>query len=198
MPPADSPADSLAPDYFDGVYAHADDPWSFETSAYEHAKYDDTLAALPRATYSHALEVGCSIGVLTARLAARCESLLSLDVAERALEQARARCADLPHVTFERRNLPGEFPDAAFDLILLSEVGYYWSTTDLRRTLNLCRNALTPDGHLLLVHWTPYVDDYPLTGDAVHQAALAHEGFRHLHGHRMETYRLDVFARDDA
>ncbi len=193
MPPADDA--SLSPEYFDGVYAHADDPWSFATSAYEHAKYTDTLAALPSPTYDRALEVGCSIGVLTRRLAERCGLLLSLDVAERALEQARERCADLPHVTFERRRLPGEFPDGAFDLIVLSEVGYYWSIGDLNRTLGLCHDRLTPSGHLLLVHWTPHVDDYPLTGDQVHEAALSHDGFRLLHGHRKETYRLDLFER---
>jgi SAM-dependent methyltransferase len=195
MPPAES--DSLPPDYFDAVYAHADDPWSFETSAYEHAKYADTLAALSCPRYDHALEVGCSIGVLTRRLAERCDQLLSLDVAERALEQARARCADQPHVQFERRQLPADFPAGSFDLIVLSEVGYYWSLADLNRTLDRCTAQLRPGGHLLLVHWTPHVDDYPLEGEQVHQAAHARDGagLRHVHGHRKPTYLLDLFER---
>jgi SAM-dependent methyltransferase len=200
MPPTDEQG-SLGPDYFDAVYAWSDDPWSFETSAYEHAKYADTLAALPRPRYASALEVGCSIGVLTRMLAGRCERLQSVDVAERALERARARCADLPHVRFERRVLPDAFPFATFDLVVLSEVGYYWSPTDLRRTLDLCAEGLTPGGDLLLVHWTPPVDDYPLTGDQVHEIALGHPGFRHAHGHRRPQYRLDLLTRlehDDA
>ncbi len=195
MPPADAPAGSLPSDYFDRVYAHADDPWSFATSAYEHAKYDDTLAALPRERYPSALEIGCSIGVLTERLAAKCDALLSLDVADRALVQAKVRCSGLPHVRFERRNLPAEFPGDSFDLIVLSEVGYYWSREDLERTLTLCYRHLEPGGHLLLVHWTPYVDDYPLTGDEVHEAALARGDFAHLEGHRKPTYRLDLFEK---
>ncbi len=54
-------ARSLPPSYFDERYAKNLDPWDFETSDYERAKYVATLDALPRARYSSALEVGCSI-----------------------------------------------------------------------------------------------------------------------------------------
>ena len=119
--------ESLPPSYFDRVYADDPDPWSFETSTYENEKYAVTLAELPRARYHSAFEIGCSIGVLTEQLAARCDALLSVDVAERALEQARTRCADLPHVRCDVLRVPEAFPDALFDLIVVSEVGYYWS-----------------------------------------------------------------------
>ena len=42
------------------------DPWEFETSEYEAAKYDATIAALEGRRYATGLEIGCSIGVLTA------------------------------------------------------------------------------------------------------------------------------------
>jgi SAM-dependent methyltransferase len=208
MPEAHRSA-SLSDDYFDGVYAHADDPWSFETSRYEHAKYTDTLRSLPRETYANALEVGCSIGVLTERLAERCERLLSVDVAEAALAKARERCAHLPHVRFERRRLPETFPSGSgagalaepFDLILLSEVGYYWSEEDLREVLRLCAERLVEGGHLLLVHWTPYVEDYPLRGARVHEIAAEvseRSGLAHQHGHEAPTYLLDLYQRSTA
>ncbi|MDO4263925.1 MAG: methyltransferase, partial [Deinococcus sp.] len=60
---------------------------------------------------------------------------------------------------------------------------------------------LEPGGTLLLVHWTPLVHDYPQTGDAVHEAALARvgRGLAHLHaerhGNAEQGYRLDVFQR---
>ena len=79
------------------------DPWRFATSDYERAKYEATLAALPHEIYRDVLEIGCSIGVLTRQLAPRCEKLLALDVAAKALDQARARCADLAHVAFRAR-----------------------------------------------------------------------------------------------
>ena len=64
-------------DRFEGMYADRPDPWGFETSAYEQAKYDATIAALGPAATPRALEIGCSIGVLSERLAARCDALLA-------------------------------------------------------------------------------------------------------------------------
>lgn len=192
--------------YFEDVYAASDDPWQFETSPYEAAKYARTLAALPRDHYGRALEVGCSIGVLTARLAVRADALLSVDVNEKALGRARARLAAQPEgarVTFARRRLPEDLAalGGPFDLVVLSEVLYYLSPEDLERTLDGLLERLAPGGTLLLVHWTPHVHDYPQTGDAVHEAALRRvgAGLRHVHAERhgdgRQGYRLDVLER---
>ncbi len=193
----DSSPESLPQVYFDDMYELHLDPWNFESSPYEAAKYARTLAALPNATYGSGLEVGCSVGVLSALLAGRCRHLLALDVSERALERARARCRSLPHITFERRSMPQDFPEGRFDLIVLSEVLYYLSPADLTATLARCVRALEPAGHLIAVHWTPVVHDYPQTGDEVHAALFVTPGLRHLHGERHEQYRLDVFVRED-
>ncbi len=194
---AEPPDASLPPEYFEAIYDAHDDPWQFETSAYEAAKYDATLAALPRLRYQAGFEIGCSIGVLTARLAARCDALLSVDVSARALRRARARCADLPQVRFARLRVPQEYPDQSFDLTLVSEVGYYWSQADLVAARDAIVAHLLPGGHLLLVHWTPPVHDYPLTGDAVHEAfmARAEPELGHIGGERGDRYRLDLFIR---
>ena len=175
--PPSSPS-SLPPSYFDEVYRRNPDPWAFATSPYEASKYAATLDALPKSTYPEAFEAGCSIGVLTEKLARRCGHLLSVDVSEAALQQARERCAELENVRFERCHLPAEFPPARFDLILVSEVGYYLSVPDLLRLRERCINQLTAGGHLLLVHWTPVVHDYPLTGDYVHETFLERVGRR--------------------
>ena len=77
------------------------DPWKFATSAYERGKYTLTLNAMPNSRYRSALEVGCSIGVLTRSLASRCDAVVAIDAAQTALVEARRRCADLPGVRFE-------------------------------------------------------------------------------------------------
>jgi SAM-dependent methyltransferase len=198
MPPHNpAPDASTPPEYFARLYAEDDDPWRFETSEYERRKYAATLAALPRPRYRNALEIGCSIGVLTAQLAPRCDALLAIDVVERALARARARCRAWPHVAFRRMHLPAEYPAGSFDLVLLSEVGYYWSERDLALGRERIIAGLAPGGHLLLVHWTEPSPDYPLTGDRVHQKFLDRPGdlLRHLGGQRADTYRLDLFAR---
>ncbi len=88
----------MAPAYFDRLYQQSADPWSFETSAYEAAKYRDTLDSLPRATYR-------------------------------------------------------------------------------------------------LVHHTPSVPDYPLTGDQVHALWLARPEWTLVESRRREGYRLDLLER---
>ncbi|WP_324678362.1 class I SAM-dependent DNA methyltransferase [Hymenobacter sp. GOD-10R] len=191
---------TLPPTYFEQVYQANADPWQFETSPYEREKYATTLAALPRPSYAHAFEVGCSLGVLTEKLAARCAQLLSIDVALEPLARAKARCANLPQVTFQQMFLPQEFPaQHNFDLVLLSEVGYYWNLADLGRVADGLLARMVPGAHLLLVHWTPVVHDYPLTGDEVHEFFLNRatpEGpLQHLHGERYEQYRLDLLEK---
>ncbi len=182
---------------FERQYERDADPWGYESNAYERAKYDATLAALPRARYGSALEIGCSIGVLTAQLAPRCDHLVAIDFAATALTRARTRLAQQPQVEFRRLTLPDEYPPERFDLTLLSEVGYYWSWPDLRAAKERMIAGLTSGGHLLLVHWTPPIDDAPLNGDEVHEEFLHRNGnlLDHLGGQRLETYRIDLFAR---
>ncbi|MEC4985742.1 MAG: SAM-dependent methyltransferase [Oscillatoria sp. PMC 1068.18] len=188
---------SLPPEYFEKMYRENPDPWNFETSEYEAKKYQATLAALPKTFYHNALEIGGSIGVLTAMLAPLCQNLLSLDVSETAQKKAIQRCQNLPQVRFQIMRFPETYPAAIFDLILVSEVGYYWGDADLVKSQQLILEHLQLGGHLLLVHWTPYVADYPLTGDRVHDSFLKlnPEKLRHLKGRREDKYRLDLFER---
>ena len=186
---------TVPPSFFDELYAQKSDPWDFETSAYEAGKYEETVAALPRGRYSRALEIGCSIGVLTARLSQKCESLIGLDVSEQALAKARARCEKLPGVRFERRMVPNEFPAGAFDLVVVSEVGYYWSDEDFDRVKSLVAEHQATGSHLILVHWLPFVEEHNRSGDAVHEAWLGDPRWKALHGTRREKYRLDLLER---
>ncbi len=191
---------SLPSTYFDDVYAASDDPWSFETSAYEAEKYRITIDALGARRFARAFEIGCSIGVFTALLAPRCDALLAVDVSEAALMQARRRCAELPQVLCKHMAVPDDFPDKPFDLVTTCEVAYYWSRADLDRSAALIETTLVPGGWWLLVHWTPEVADYPLGGDEVHDIVLARSrradaAIRHVAGSRHERYRLDLFER---
>lgn len=193
------PDASLPTTYFDDVYRANGDPWAFGTSPYERAKYGATIAALPKGRYTNAFEIGCSIGVLSELLAQRCDRLLSVDASELPLEAARKRLVPYPQVTVRQMSLPHAFPDGSFDLIVLSEVGYYFVLDDLKQVRQQLLDHLTTGGHLLLVHWTPVVPDYPLTGDQVHEQFLEIAGagkpLTHLFNQRADTYRLDLFQK---
>jgi predicted TPR repeat methyltransferase len=187
---------SLPAGYFEAIYQRDADPWGFASSDYEREKYAATLQALPRVSYRHGLEIGCSIGVLTSQLAARCERLLAIDAVEAALNQARERCGGDPGVTFQRMEVPSRLPDGSFDLLVLSEVAYYWDVGDLMLMAGFAEGAIEAGGDIILVHWTGETD-YPLTGDEAAQrfiAAVA-PSTQVVHQSRAELYRLDVLRR---
>ena len=189
---------SIAPSYFERLFQTEADPWGFETSPYEASKYAATIGALPRARYRSAFEVGCANGVLTQRLAERCDHVLAVDVADAALQRARARCAGLD-VEVRRMVVPDEWPAAVdggaqFDLVVVSEVGYYLAPPALARLRERCDRSVGTGGHLVLVHWTGETD-YPLSGDDVHDAFLAAPAWRSIRAGRTADYRLDVLER---
>ncbi len=184
-------ARSLEAGYFDKLYAANPDPWRMETSAYEAVKYGATLAALPRARYAHAIEIGCSVGVLTARLAARCDDLLGIDVAQAALDRAALRCRGLP-VRFELSTLPETSPTGRFDLIVLSEVLYYFDPAGVGRLAAAVKNMAAPLADILLVHWLGETPDYPLTGEEAVAAFEAAGSWQIMQRAGTLDYRLDL------
>ncbi len=188
---------SLGADFFDQLYKADADPWQFETSEYEAAKYAVTIAALPQQRYRSAFEIGGSIGVLTEQLAPHCDALLSVDLSPIAQAKAQQRCQHLPQVRFQIMNVPHDYPADQFDLVVLSEVGYYWCWADLHLAQQRIYESLQPGGHLLLVHWLHEASRYPLRGDDVHNGFhdFAPARLTHLLGHRTEDYRLDLFAK---
>jgi SAM-dependent methyltransferase len=182
---------SLTADYFEDIYASNSDPWQFETSEYEARKYADTLAKLGEAQFDRALEIGCSIGVLTALLAERCKELVSVDINAMALASAAKRCKDRPNVRFAQMTVPHEMPSGPFDLVMLSEVGYYWSDEDL--ALARSRIAGYGAGTLVeLVHFLPRVREYKRSGDAVHATFRADARYEIVRSSRADRYRIDV------
>ncbi|AFY95342.1 SAM-dependent methyltransferase [Chamaesiphon minutus] len=188
---------SLTTDFFEALYRENPDPWQFATSEYEAKKYATTLNSLPRDRYQSAFEIGGSIGIFTEQLASKCESLLSVDVSTIAQEQAKHRCQHLSHVDFQIMSVPDEFPDTSFDLIVLSEVGYYWCWDDFYKAQNLMLDRLKPQGHLEIVHWIVDARVLPLTGDLVHDSflELVPNRLAHLHSLTTDKYRLDLFEK---
>ena len=189
---------TLPGDYFDAMYEAASDPWGFEDRWYEQRKYAISLAQLPERRYRNAFEPGCSIGVLTAMLAGRCDRLLSCDVAEAAVRATARRTRDLPQVRVERRQLPRQWPAGRFDLIVFSEILYYFGDDDLDRVIEHAVRALQPGGTLLAVHWRHPVAEYPRSGDDVHRALAARAGLARLVSHQELDFGAEVYIRTDA
>lgn len=186
----DQPVDD---DALEEVHRERKDPWQVD-SDYERRKRALTLASLPRTSYRSGLEVGCSVGALAVDLAGRCEALLAIDSSETAIAAARERTAHLDSVEVRRADVPAQWPEGSFDLVCISEVGYFLSPGRLAAVVDRSLAALTDDGHLLLCHWRHQPVGWPLAGPAVHEAFLA-AGAPVLVEHREADFLLHVLGR---
>lgn len=175
----------------------AEDPWGPDTLGCVRSRDDVTVAALPRERYRSGLEIGGNIGLLTQKLQARCDALLSLETSESAQARAIHRCRHLSHVSFERTDVLTRYPSRTFDLTLVSGRAAYWNLRELAVAQQRILEHLEPGGHLVLVHWTGRTRDMRLDGHAVHDAfrQLAPKHLRHLRGVMEGAWRLDVFER---
>ncbi|MDO5745900.1 MAG: class I SAM-dependent methyltransferase, partial [Micrococcaceae bacterium] len=182
---------------FDSLYTRLPDPWHYRGSAYEQRKRAVTLASLPAARYATAMELGCSIGILTRELASRADALIAVDASDVALASARDHLRDIPRVQFVHAVLPQGFPDVAsgsLDLVVVSETGYFLAADELDLLLEHCHDALSPGGHLLLCHWLHPIHGWPLDGETVH--AAAHRlGLHTKVLHREEDFLLEVLEK---
>lgn len=187
--------ESRPPSHFQELYQANPDPWGFETSAYERTKYRNSLLALGGRHFISGLEVGCSIGVLTRMLASRCDRLLGVDIVEAPLPAARMRCADMPSVRFARMQVPLDWPDEPFDLIVFSEVLYFLSAGDIACCARRVLDTLLPGGAVLLVNWTGETGD-PSQGNAAPDRFIAGVGgrLRVVYRERQQNYRLELLV----
>jgi len=186
--------------YFDRMYEGTDDPWQLSTRWYEQRKYAITMALLPDRRYRHAVEPGCSIGALTARLAQRCDHVTAMDVADAALRSADARlrragCRD--RVTLYQSSLDVTWPPGPFDLLMLSEVAYYLEADALAAVLARECPRLQRGAKVVAAHWRHVVADYPLTGDAAHAVIAETAGLTSVARYGDRDFVVEVFDTGD-
>jgi hypothetical protein len=180
--------------YFEEMYESSRDPWNYSTSWYERRKYALTVAALPRVRYPSAFEPGCSIGVLSELLAVRCDRLLATDILPAPLERASERLHRFPGVIVEQRAIPESWPKQRFDLVVLSELAYYFDAETLSDIVLKVTESTDPGADLVAVHWRGETD-YPLTGDQAHELIDGCPKFQCVARHVEERFVLDVWER---
>jgi SAM-dependent methyltransferase len=181
--------------YFDALYAASDDPWSMQRRWYERRKRDLLMATLPRERYAHAFEPGCGAGHLTEMLAPRCERLLASDFSADAVRLARGRLRDAAHVAIECRHVPHAWPDARFDLVVLSEIAFYLDDAEVALLQQRSLAALDSDGVLLACHWRRPFAERTQDTDAFHAWFDRQPQLTRLAHHEEADFLLDVWSR---
>lgn len=182
-------------DPFETRYRLDPDPWAFETSPYEQRRYDLTVAALLRPHYASAFEPACSIGELTRRLARRADRVVALDPSPSVIERARDRLAAVGNVEFRVGAVPEAWPVAErFELVVLSEIGYYFPPDGIDQLAALTDRSLAPGGEIVAVHWRGHSDDHLTSGDTVHERLTLAFGPPTVRYEQRE-FRLDGWSR---
>jgi len=187
--------DTTSQEFFDRKYREHPDPWNFTSSSYEQGRYEAIYSAISRWHFRRAFEPGCSIGLLTERLALLCDSVEAIDISPTAVELARNRCRHLAQAHFAQGAIPDAIPPGSFDLIVLSEIGYYFTASHLLNLGNLLVSRLEKGGILLATHWLGHSEDHLLSGDSVHQILGSLGGLTHEQEQRHENFRLDRWCR---
>jgi cyclopropane fatty-acyl-phospholipid synthase-like methyltransferase len=181
--------------FFEAKYQEKADPWNFSSNAYELQRYDAIITAIAHRRYARAFEPGCSIGVLTERLASHCDEVYAIDFSPSASAQARVRCAHLPQVEVHCASLPEGSPEKIFDLLVLSEIGYYFNSQAWQRISTALIDSIPQGATVLAAHWLGHSQDHRISGDEVHEILLSHKKLRLEHTERQPKMRLDRLVR---
>ncbi|WP_158515176.1 class I SAM-dependent methyltransferase [Bordetella sp. H567] len=183
---------------FESLYQQSPDPWQVRTSWYEQRKRALLVACLPHARYGRVLELGCGNGETTRLLAPRCDTLIAVDespTAIRLCEQALKQDG-LTNVHAYVARLPDEWPlreGETCDLVVVSELAYYFAEPHLSRLLERCRAALAPRGEWVMCDYTKDLDGRPQPTPALHTRVDGLTGMTRIIHHEDEHFHLDIW-----
>lgn len=188
-------ARKVSKDVFEARYSKQSDPWDFATSAYELGRYQTTLSALSRTSYGTVYEPGCSVGVLTCALARIAARVIAIDFAPSAILRARTRCSASPNVELHCTSVATYVPEPPLDLVVFSELGYYFDPAELARIGSVLSHKLNRRGEFLAVHWLGHSPDHVTHGDQVHETLRRTLPLVWIKGERYPLFRIDCWRK---
>ena len=130
----------------------------------------------------------------------RCARVTATDVVPAALQRAQQRLDDIgrrDQVAFLQQSLDEPWPPGPFDLMVLSEVGYYLAPEALRCTLDRECPRLVDGATVVAAHWRHRVADYLMAGDRVNEIVAETAGLHSLASYRDADVAIDVFDTAD-
>lgn len=182
-------------DFFEKMYQKNSDPWGFATVPYELYRYQRICKVINHKRHNLIFEAGCSIGVLTEKLANLADFVEAIDISPTAISLAQARCNYLENVRVTCNSLTDYPYINSPDLIILSEIGYYFDSIEWKKILvQLIKN--TPYSfYLLASHWLGTSSDHLLSGDEVHTIVCSMKDLHSVYSERHDNFRLDYWIK---
>lgn len=189
-------------------YQSMEDPYGFASSDYESRKYHQSLQAI-RTTHpapiDRALEIGAAEGVFTEMLASLAQNTVGLELSETAVARANQRLSAVPGASVEVSRLPATLPSGQFDVIVASDVLYYFPSDVLAELLPRLEDALSPGGVLVVVNYLgnfgarvggPTV--HRICDDVLTSPKVLSERERDCGPDGVSGYQVDVYRRQAA
>lgn len=148
--------------HFEAVHAAGDEPWSFSARAVERLRHERIAALVATLGPRRVLDLGCSLGQLTAHLAALPAEMYAMDLSATAVRRARGRLrGDEPSSSPRPARLPGflcgsatqlPFGPGTFDVVVASDGLFSWQLDAPERAAALAQihGVLAPGGHAIL------------------------------------------------
>ncbi|MFW8637554.1 SAM-dependent methyltransferase [Cribrihabitans pelagius] len=180
-------------DHLRALYADTSDPWDFEHSDYEQAKFAATRAALTRPHYAAAFELGCGNGQLARQLAPFCGRYTGMDAVAIAVQAAQQA---VPDGRFIQDFYPCPLPEDDFDLLILSEILYFLDPDSLR-SLAKDITASWPRAEVLCVTWLGETGHEMQGDEALETFTGALASHRSMPVTRTDRYRIDRGMPED-
>lgn len=184
-------------DGFEARYREAADPWDVLNSPDEHLKRDAIIEATRRGDLTHVLELGCGIGGHSVALAKISTWLDCIEATCTGVERTRASLHHNRHTRVHQITLPGPLPRSSYTTVVISEMLYYLSVSDMVRLAADIRHVLVPGGQLVLAHHYAHFDDAQQSGATIHRDFAQACGCFPSHPKlvaRTEHWRVERFA----
>ena len=164
---------------FNTLWSVERDPWEIGDARSERSDlYHDLLVAAVQERGS-ILDVGCGSGAFLARFRDDFDELTGIDLAGPAIERGRSR---FPFIDFFQGSAARldetSLNERRFDALVYSDVIYYLSEEDKKRSLRWIAEHLEKDGVALIAAWAPggaYPDPDELERLIGHRFAIEHK-----------------------
>lgn len=187
--------------YFNWRYRNPD-PYNVSASNYEREKMERVISALGfEKRFGSALEIGCGEGNMTVRLAPIADNILATDISDMAVRRTRQKASAFPNVQAQRLDLLADEPPGQFDLVVASEVLYYFEKHQLPDVLERIGACVKKGGHVALIHARALADDEQgvelkkFGARTIHEMFIADPRYSVIHDDIQLAYRMTVLRR---
>lgn len=173
------------------------DPWATFSNADEATKRAAIARALGPGPFGRVLELGAGNGSNSAALAARALRLDATEGTREGTALTAKALAGRPRARASVLAVPGQFPRAAYDAVVVAELLYYLSPRAMAATARDVAAALRAGGRLVMAHHRIDYYDFAQHSAGIHDRFLADTGasWRPAGGYRTRRWIVAGWTR---